>query len=165
MSTSSGADELGEVDAPIGVFDQDEEDAVIYAARESKSAVKIGYGVGSGGKASGGKARHTGQMSVRVIEAEPIVKSEPGKKSKKESFTNQDLPFPPNEFNLHLNRFRKIFKPRVLAWAAGKDNEDPFGTNSNLDLLGVVVAEWNFTFPELGDVMEDERNRGIVLAV
>lgn len=105
------------------------------------------------------------QMAVNVTEAEPVVKNETGKKSKKESFTNQDLPFPPGEFMVHLSQFRKIFKSRLLAWAVGKDNEDPFGINSNLQLPDIVATEWCFTFPDLEHVMDDKREKGIVIAV
>ena len=66
LKTSSGPDDIDEADVP-GVFDQDEDEAVVSAARESKSAVRISHHVGSAGKQPGQKGRHTSQVRVCLL--------------------------------------------------------------------------------------------------
>jgi hypothetical protein len=101
-------------------------------------------------------------MAVR-IEDVPVVKAEPGKKQriKKEQYTNNHLPFPPDKIGTYMKRWRRSFKPTIISWAA--TIEDPFSTNS---MMGKAVRQsWSEVFPELKETYKDETKRAAIVGV
>ena len=101
-------------------------------------------------------------MAIKIKDV-PVVKTEPGKKHriKKEQYTNNHLPFPPEKIGAYMKRWRKSFKPTIISWAA--TIEDPFGTNS---VMGRAVRQsWHEVFPELKETYKDETKRAAIIGV
>ena len=79
------------------------------------------------------------------IEAKAVTTALPGKsqRKKKEKYTNASLPFPSAHSNTFMSRWRKRFKPAIIAWGATLG--DPFGTNEDkvqdeVDLAAIIAV-------------------------
>lgn len=100
------------------------------------------------------------QMAVKVGHAS-VVKAEPGAKKVKK-YTNQHLPFPTSKRPSNMNRWKKHFKPTIIAWAG--TSEDPFGTNHLLD-DNVIEEVWKEVFPDLESTLENAVSRAAIVGV
>ena len=60
-----------------------------------------------------------------------------------------------------MARWRKRFKPAVIAW--GSTTNNPFGTNAHL--TSVVTTLWPAIFPEIKHKVEDEIDLAAIIAV
>ncbi|KAF8870452.1 hypothetical protein BD779DRAFT_1478893 [Infundibulicybe gibba] len=126
-----------------GELDEDEPDETILAVRSMKG----------GPSAPAIKIRHAGisQVNVHVVKIEGDNTEEAGNRgnrgrTKKVKYMVSSLPFPGGaEGSAYFKKYRKIFKPTLIAWASTLD--DPFGANS---LIEPTIRElWALIFPKI----------------
>lgn len=184
LTTNTGTDiEDGEVsEGPhrSGEFDQDEPEEVLQRVKASKSLdlhVQAFASSGSGyptrsrsttpaiSQWGGGPGpgplvtRKTEQMGIQIAKVDSTTKDSDAtanrKNGRRQKYTILDLPYPPGGKN---SENWKLLNAMVLSWAGAQ--EDPFSTNSKLDME--IDMLWESVFP--GSIL-DVQGRKRVLVV
>ncbi|RXW11861.1 hypothetical protein EST38_g13994, partial [Candolleomyces aberdarensis] len=148
QSEPSDGDELGEYNG--GVFDQDEDENMLRAARESKANTST---------VRGSKP----ETSVRIVEPPPpsLPLAITRRKFKKEHCKKSNLPFPPALANRCRELWDHQFKSTLIAWNAAL--RQPFSSGTLLSSEVRVV--WRKVFKDLAPLEDDDERWAIVETV
>ncbi|KAJ6535886.1 hypothetical protein B0H10DRAFT_2449149 [Mycena sp. CBHHK59/15] len=116
-------------DVPPGEFYQDEDESSMQAARATKSQ----------------ETSATAKMGITLTKKAIVVDvNGKTKADKKRTYTNDDIPFPPDSHSKDLKHFQETFIPDTVDWAATKEN--PFSAAAYPDFKPTIEAIWDQYF-------------------
>ncbi|KAF8876419.1 hypothetical protein BD779DRAFT_1677813 [Infundibulicybe gibba] len=155
LTNGNENDENDPLEYAGGVFDEDEPTEVVHAARITKmSAAQTGA-------LDPGRAHRVSTVKIFEPAQVKLERSSSGRgRTRREKYGVVDLPFPHGSVTLFNQRWKKVFKPSLIAWAAQFD--DPFGTNSIME--NTVEGLWCQVFPTLvTSVQSGGKGRGAII--